>query len=261
MFTHWLLYVNLLNMADQIKKDSTNDLPMYDLFEAIKLAVFIHDKALETASLPDVAKGCGYANPTSTPFYRRLVAARLFKLLGSPKPELTKLALDYLKPETDDAKQAALSQAIMGIKTYADIVNLNVGKKLNTDLLANKLEKDTALSITKACAKTCASVFISSIKFAGFISQDGTVVLPQGTVANASTSSAETPPAKPLPKVDELVNDDEAQVQTLYLDNKRKRRITIKAPFTVTKEELERIRAWLGFQLIIEEPNLGPDQK
>ncbi len=249
------------HMADTTKKDSTNELPMYDLEEAIKLVVTIHENALETAAMPDVAKGCGYANPTSTPFYRRIVAARLFKFLGSPKPELTKLALDYLKPNTDGAKQSALSQSIMGIKVYADIVNLNVGKKLNGDLLANKLEKDDGLSITKSCAKACASVFISSLKFAGFISADGTVVIPSGAVASEKT----TPPVElpktngTKPKSEELENDDESQVQTLYLDNKRKRKITIKAPFTITKDELERIRAWLGFQLIVEEANQNPE--
>jgi hypothetical protein len=240
-------------MAESTKKDSTNELPMFDIEEALKLVVTIHDKALETAAMPDVAKGCGYANPTSTPFYRRIVAARLFRLLGQPKPELTKLALDYLKPDTDDAKQAALSQAIMGIKTYADIVNPHVGKKLNVELIANKLEKDSILSITKSCAKVCATVFASSLKFAGFISSDGTVVIPTGATLPSTAPVVEAPPQKDPPKNDDLEADDESQVQTLYLDNKRKRKITVKAPLTVTKEELERIRAWLGFQLIIEE--------
>ena len=249
-------------MSETTKKDSTNELPMYDIKEALELVATIHNKALETAPMPDVAKGCGYANPTSTPFYRRIVAARLFQLLGQPKPELTKLALDYMKPDTDGAKQAALVQAILGIKVYADIVNLNVGKKLNVDLLSNKLEKDAALSITKACAKICATVFVSSITFAGFISTDGTIVIP---IPTGTTSSATTPPVDALPpktvKVEELEADDESQIQTLFLDNKRRRKITIKAPFTVTKDELERIRAWLGFQLIIEETNQNPEQQ
>ena len=41
------------------KKDSTNAIPMFDIEEALKLVMTIHDKALETASLPQVAKGCG----------------------------------------------------------------------------------------------------------------------------------------------------------------------------------------------------------
>ena len=241
----------IILMTEQIRKDSTNDLPMIVLEEAIKFTTAIHDKALETASLPEVAKGLGYANPTSTPFYRRLAAARLFKLLGAPKPELTKLALDYLKPDTNEAKQAAISQAIMGIKQYADLVNAHVGKKLSADHLANRLEKDQGLLITKACAKTCASVFLESVKYAGFFLPDGTVAIPSGAQAQPETPKQDLPPGRPS---DEELNDDgEGQIQTLCLDNKRKRKITIKAPFTVTKDELERVRAWLGFQLIIEE--------
>jgi len=243
-------------MSETTRKDSTNELPMFDLEEAIKLVVTIHEKALETASLQDVAKGCGYANPTSTPFYRRIVAARLFRLLESPKSELTRLALDYLKPDTDGAKQVALSQAIMGIKIYAELVTLHLGKRLNVDLIANKLEKDNALSITKACAKICATVFVNSLKFSGFISQDGTVALPSGS---GSAVAQPTPAVKPVTKEEEFLTDEESQVQTLYLDGKRKRKITIKAPFTVTKDELERIRAWLGFQLIVEEKDTNPE--
>lgn len=247
-------------MSETTKKDSTNELPMYDIEEAIKLVVTIHEKALETASLPEVAKGCGYANPTSTPFYRRIVAARLFKFLNPPKSELSKNAWDYLKPDTDVAKQGALTQAIMGIKTYAEIVNLNVGKKLNLDLIANRLEKDAALSITKSCALVCVSVFARSLKFAGFISADATVVIPSGGVTAPKNPLAVIPPPPKGTSVDELEPDDESQVQTLYLDGKRKRKITIKAPFTVTKDELERIRAWLGFQLIIEVASPNPEQ-
>ena len=234
---------------------------MYDIEEALKLVVTIHEKALETAALPDVAKGCGYANPTSTPFYRRLAAARLFKLLNSPKAELTIIALDYLKPDTDGAKQAALTQAIMGIKVYAEIVTQHIGRRLNTELIANKLEKDETLSITKACAKVCASAFATSLKFAGFISADGTVALPPGANSPVKTPPPDDPPDKHRAKGangGELEDDEESQIQTLYLDNKRKRKITIKAPFTVTKDELERIRAWLGFQLIVEGQTTTP---
>lgn len=249
-------------MAETTKKDSTNELPMYNIEEAIRLAVTIHDKALENSPMQDVAKGCGYANPTSTPFYRRMLCARLFQFLGQPKPELTKLAKDYLKPDTDDGKLNALVKSIMGIKIYADLINSYNGKKINVDLLANKLEKDDALSITNACAKVCATAFVESLKFAGFISGDGTVGIPTMTGVRISLPPQNDPPPNPpKPKTEDLPPDEDSQVQTLYLDNKRRRKITIKAPFTVTKDELERIRAWLGFQLIIEEANQNPEQQ
>jgi hypothetical protein len=237
-------------MAETNKKDSTNELPMYDIGEAIKIVTTIHEKALETAALPEVAKGCGYANPTSTPFYRRIVAARLFGFLNSPKAELTKNATDYLKPDTEDARRNALTHAIMGIKTYADIVNAHIGKKINLQLITNKLEKDAALSISTACARICALTLDGSLKFAGFISADGTVSIPGGTPAPANAPV--TPPAKP--KIDEQ-DDAESQSQTLYLDNFRKRKITVTAPFSVTKDELERIRVWLGVVLLVQEIN------
>ena len=224
---------------------------MFDIGEAVKLVETIHEKALETAALPDVARGCGYANPTSTPFYRRIVAARLFKFLNSPKAELTKNALDYLKPETDDAKQNALTQAIMGIKTYADIVNQHVGRKINLELITNKLEKDATLSISKVCAKICASTLQNSLKFAGFISGDGTVVMPLGAgVKVVSLPAVDQPPLKDR-KVEELESDDESQIQTLYLDDGRKRKITIKAPLSIKQSELKRLQDWLALQLLV----------
>jgi hypothetical protein len=237
------------------KKDSTNIIPMFDLEEAMKLVVTIHDKALETSSLPQVAKGCGYASPTSTPFYRRLTAARLFTLLGSPQAELTTLALDYLKPDHEDAKRTALTRAIMGIPAYADLVRRHIGKKLNTEIVSHSFSRN--FSLTDVCAGVCARAFVSSLKFAGFIALDGTVSLPQDAVV----PTLPNPPANSQSREpEEGGNDQECQTQTLYLDSKRKRRITIKAPLTVTKDELERIRAWLGFQLIVEEQSepMGP---
>jgi len=231
-------------------RDYTTVLPMFDLEEAIKLVVAIRDKALETAALPMVAKGCGYAASTSTPFYRRLLAARLFKLLMPPQAELTTVALDYLKPDRDDAKQSALTKAIMGIPAYAGLIQKNVGRKLNPELVGNSFQK--SFNLTTAGASICARAFISSLRFAGFISLDGTVFIPLGG-ANAVNGEAKVPTEPPKPKVEEEEDDEETQSQTLYLDSKRKRKITIKAPLAVTKEELERIRAWLGFQLIVEE--------
>lgn len=248
-----------LFMADA-KKDSTNELPMYDIEEALKLVTTIHEQALETAAMPDVAKGCGYANPTSTPFYRRMLAARLFRLLSAPKPELTKNALDYLKPDTDDAKQKALNDALMGIPAYADLIQKHVGKRVNTELVGNSLAKSHGL--TDSCAMVCARMFASSLKFAGFFSNDGTVVIPLTAgipVANAPAGNGLVEPPKIKNKQEEPP-DDERLTHTLYLDSRRKRKITIQAPFSVTKDELERIRAWLGFQLLIENGEAPPNQ-
>jgi hypothetical protein len=240
-------------MAEPTKKDSTNELPMIHIAEAINIVSTIHEKALETASLNEVAKGCGFANPTSTPFYRRIVAARLFKFLNSPKAELTKNALDYLKPDADDAKQNALTQAIMGIKTYADIVNLHIGKKINLELITNKLEKDAALSITKSCATICASVFAASLKFAGFISSDGTVAIPLSAGVKIVGQLPSGPPPPPPPPRDEsegMKNESGYNIYILPLADGRK--ITVKAPANVTQQEVERLNKWTKFTLFLD---------
>ena len=233
------------------KKESTTELPMVDLEEAIGFALKIHEKGLETASLIEVAKSCGYAAPTSTPFYRRLGAARLFKLLSSPKAALTALAMDYFKPDTDGAKRKALNDAICGVNPYSELLNKNLGKRLNQELIRNSFAKTYGL--TDACAIQCARVAIASFKFAGFIGSDGTVVSesPDSNIPLAKLSSA---PQKASQDDNVEPPDQDHQAHTLYLDSARKRKITVRAPLSVTKAELERIRAWLGLQLIVEEP-------
>lgn len=251
MLTTWFFHVISFHMAEATKKDSTNELPMYDIGEAIKIATTIHNKGLELASLPEVAKGCGYANATSTPFYRRLVAARLFKFIGTPKPALTKLAMDYLKPSAEGAKQAALTQAIMGIKIYADIVNQHVGRKINLELVTNGLEKEPELLISKACAKVCASTLEKSLKIAGFISADGTVVIPLTDSVKVISLPQNDPPPPPPGDGDEgLKNESGYEIYILPLANGRK--ITVKAPANVTQQEVERLNKWTKFTLFLD---------
>jgi hypothetical protein len=243
-------------MAEPTKKDSTNELPMCDIGEAIKIATAIHNKGLELASLPEVARGCGYANPTSTPFYRRIVAARLFQFIGTPKPGLTKLANDYLKPSTEDAKQAALTQAIMGIKIYAAIVNEHIARKINLELVTNRLEKDPTLLISRACAKVCASTLENSLKIAGFISADGTVAIPLSAgvkIAGQLLTDPPPPPPPPPPPGDDgqgLKNEISYEIYILPLSNGRK--ITVKAPANVTQQEVERLNKWTKFTLFLD---------
>src|SRR5204862_1794199 len=90
------------------------------------------------------------------------------------------------KPSSEGAKQNALISAIMGIKWYAEVVNQHVGKRLNLELLANRLERDPVLGISAVCAKACASTLIGSLKYAGFMAPDGTVAIPGSTSVPAS---------------------------------------------------------------------------
>src|ERR1700722_2823757 len=102
------------------KKDSTNEVPMYDLGEIMTFVTTVHEKGLETEPMPEVAKGCGYKHATSTPFYRRMVAGRLFGLLSKTGAELTPRAKDVLKPDSDGAEKRALVDAVNAVAVYAE---------------------------------------------------------------------------------------------------------------------------------------------
>src|SRR6266704_6361981 len=82
------------------KKGSTSDYPMVGLREVCDFAQTIREKGVEAETMPIVAKACGYSSATSTGFYRRVGAARLFQLLEPQGAALTALALDYFKPES-----------------------------------------------------------------------------------------------------------------------------------------------------------------
>lgn len=227
------------------RKDSTAEVPMFDLGEIVDFVNKIRENALEAASMPEVAKGMGYAHPSSTPFYRRMVSGRLFGLLSSSKAELTHRARDYFQPDTDGASQRALVDAIMGIPIYAELVQRHSGKKLNTDLVRNGLAK--TLSLTDGCANTCAAAFAASLKFAGFLLADGTVAAPnaEGLVPSRQPTAAK---AEAVPEP-----DSEVQTQTLFLDRQKLRKFTVVAPLTVSQQEYQRICRWLEVTLIVED--------
>jgi len=78
------------------RKASTNKLPMVDLGMVLDFVGKIESDGLQTLTVHEVAKRMGFASVTSTPFYRRVVAAKLFGLLDTTQGvNLTKLALDY----------------------------------------------------------------------------------------------------------------------------------------------------------------------
>ena len=234
------------------QRDSTTTVPMFSLEDAIRIVEKIRDKALETALMPDVAKKLGYANATSTPFYRRIVAARLFGLL-SDKSSLTQRATDYFRPHDEEMKSRVLADAVSGIPTYVELVRIYSGKKLNVELAANAIAKER--NLTDSCALVCARAFEASIQFAGMLSADGIVQVARSaspqkqqgdSAAEQETISHGADGANPDGGVD-------TQQHTLYLDRGKARRFTILAPLAVKRVEYERIVKWLEFTLIIED--------
>lgn len=82
---------------------------MVDLATVLDFFGKVESDGLQTLTVDEVAKKRGFASATSTPFYRRTVAAKLPGLLDTTQGvNLTKLALDYFKPTDNDSKAAAL---------------------------------------------------------------------------------------------------------------------------------------------------------
>jgi hypothetical protein len=240
--------------GDKGPQDSTTRLPLIDLETSIGVVSDIREKAVETATMTAVAKALGYAAPTSTPFYRRITAARLFNLLSS-KSALTQEAIDYIRPHDEGTKARVLSSAIMGIPYYVELVNRYAGKKLNIELVSNAIAKDC--NLTDACAAACAKVFESSLRFAGML-------LPDGTVQPAANS----PKPPPIPDQEQKTKDEkrnppqvsagDTQDHMIFLDKDRSRSFSFTGPLEITRAEYERICKWLEFTMLISDEKKEP---
>ena len=229
---------------------------MVDLAVVLDFVGKIESDGLQTLTAQDVARRMGFAASTSTPFYRRTVAAKLFGLLDTTQGvNLTKLALDYFKPTDDDSKAAALATAINNVVAYQKILERYSEKRLpQAEILANLIEREFALA--SEAAKTCASVFVSSAQRAGLVATDGTL----------STTVSERVPPAPAPEktagspfysaMGNLADDSESHFLTL--DARRGRRVILQAPPVITEQELKRIQNWLAVQFHVVE-SLGDD--
>jgi hypothetical protein len=75
------------------------------------------------------------------------------------------LALDYFKPESDDAKSRALKQAVRSVASYQPLLEKYLGKKLVVDNIENAIARSSDLN--DDCALLCAKCFVQSLRFAG----------------------------------------------------------------------------------------------
>ena len=153
--------------AESKRRDSTADYPMVNLREVCDFVQVVWEKGVQSESMPTVAKACEYSSPTSTGFYRRMVAARLFKMAESQSARLTRLSLDYLKPDSGDAKTKALREAVRSVPSYQPLFEKYTGSKLNQEIIKNGIARAT--NLTDDCALICAKVFIESLRFAGVL--------------------------------------------------------------------------------------------
>ena len=235
------------------RKASTNELPMIELGAILDFVEKIEVEGLQTLPQQEVARRLNYAAKTSTPFYRRMVAAKLFGLVDTTQGvNLTKLALDYFKPTDEHAKAAALFTSVKNVVGYQTLIERYTGKRLPpVDILRNAFERD--FNLTAEAARICAEAFLGSTEQAGMV-QEGmlsTSLTPPGPVATKEaklTPSGRVPTLGPSPPTSE---GNESHYLTL--DAKQSRRVVIQAPPFVTRAELERIQNWLAVQLHVVE--------
>jgi hypothetical protein len=235
------------------RKASTNELPMIELGAILDFVEKIEVEGLQTLPQGEVARRLNYAAQTSTPFYRRMVAAKLFGLVDTTQGvNLTKLALDYFKPTDEHAKAAALFTSVRNVVGYQTLIERYTGIRLPpVDILRNAFERD--FSLTADAARICAEAFLRSTEQAGMV-QEGmlsTSLAPPGPVAtkeSKSTASGHAPTFTASPP-----SSEGNESHYLTLDAKHSRRVVIQAPPFVTRAELERIQNWLAVQLHVVE--------
>jgi hypothetical protein len=246
------------------RKASTNELPMVDLGAVLDFVGKIESDGLQTLTVHEVAKRMGFASATSTPFYRRIVGAKLFGLLDTTQGvNLTKLALDYFKPTDDDSKAAALATAMKNVVAYQKILERYSGKRLaQVDILANLIERE--FNLASDAAKVCGSVFVNSAQRAGLVRGDGTLSTAVAERSPAPAVERKTeggPPFQSTAPPAAAPNDYESHYLTL--DAKARRRVMLQAPPVITASELKRIQNWLAVQFHVvdslEEPESEPE--
>ena len=238
------------------RQNSTSDYPLVNLREVCEFVHTIRDKGVESEAQPVVAKACGFAAPTSTPFWRRMAASRLFKMIEPQGARLTSLAMDYIKPDSDDAKTKALRQAVRAVSAYQPLFEKYSRQKLNAEILKNGIVRTTNLS--DDCALSCAKVFIESLRFAGELDADHTLLSASKKPENETAKDGT--PAKPGITAPSAPITGEGEMETYYLtlNAVAKRRVIVQAPPSVSSSELKRIQDWLSFQLFVDE-NKGGD--
>jgi hypothetical protein len=243
------------NSGGNKRQNSTSDYPLVNLREVCEFVHTIREKGVESEAQPVVAKACGFAAPTSTPFWRRMAASRLFKMIEPQGARLTSLAMDYIKPDSDDAKTKALRQSVRAVSAYQLLFEKYSGQKLNAEILKNGIVRTTNLS--DDCALSCAKVFIESLRFAGELDADHTLLSAAKRPESETTKDATQAKTNIMVQTAPTMGEGDLETYFLTLNAAAKRRVIVQAPPSVTSSELKRIQDWLSFQLLVDEDKGG----
>ena len=178
---------------------------------------------------------------------------RFFDLIdsnGAPRPELKTLVTS----EGDERKK--IWKPIFE-KGYEPIIgDLN----LETATVGMLHEKFSAQGLAGQTVKKCHSFFAAAAKEAGIPLAPQLEPNTRGSGVGRRRKKASPAIAKlSTTEVDEFGsetnggNSQKGKVSTLFLDSKGERQFKANHPATVSRTELERIKNWLSFQLIVED--------
>jgi hypothetical protein len=97
-------------------------------------------------------------------------------------------------------------------------------------------------------------VLLEYLVLSGVVTRDGDLIK-SAAPRSPSEAKTETPTASEAApqKVEAPAVEEGCDSYTLVLDPRSKRKVIIQAPHVITSKELERIRTWLGVQLIVED--------
>lgn len=226
---------------------------MLDLKVALEFVNTLDEKGLQTLTQTEVAKHMGYSTNTSTPFYRRAVASKLFGLLDNNQGMvLTRLALDYFKPTDENAKANALRAAVQNVVAYQKVLErierLPNKRAPTVEILTNAFERDHKLK--RDAAHVCAQAFLSSLSIAGMVDGSGSlsVSAPRADSAPSPEASPSSPPLVAAVAQPSLDASGALETHFLTLDRKSGRKIVLQGPAVITTAELSRIQSWLAVQ-------------
>lgn len=97
-------------------------------------------------------------------------------------------------------------------------------------------------------------MLIDYLVLVGLVERDGAnLKIRNGGDEDVAAPATTAAPMTPIPEAAILASAAEPPAAVLLLSPDGTRRVTVKAPATITKAELARIRSWLEFQLIVED--------
>ena len=242
--------------------------PLYDLGEAVKIAEAVRDLGGGNAPVSKslLAQHLKYAE-TGPSFFQRVASTKAFGLVeGRGSYSLTDLAKQYFYPTVENGKESAAVKSLTFPKSFSILVQKFDGGKLpQIEMIGNIIHAEAEIPVSKK--SILAGIFLRSVQFIGAIDSGGFLrckaLIAAGKRVLDGIDSGKIPKEFNLdqhpdnPKSNEQDsksenNKEESGYHNYVLPLSNGRKITVKAPLDVTKQEIERLKKWAEFTLFLD---------